>query len=656
MAEPCRWLAARPAMLFAVLWAVDALWFPYEHWVHDSRLYGLQVLNRISGGAFSGDLFLRYGSQDQYSPFSMLVAPLAGLIGLERSFFLLFLIFNALFVLAIMKLVRTLIDDEVSATLALLVLAMSPLHYAGQTVFQVQENFFTARTIAYGLGILGIERFCRRRYGTGLMYAAGATAIHPLMGFGVLAVGVGSAALDRLPRRAAWWFFATAAAAVLLVIALPPLGTRVFGTMDSEWLENVRATAALNFPDLWLRVDWLSILASFAIVTWAAVLMMRESPERARVLLLAIVLGAVGVVATIVAARVPYRLLLQAQPYRALWIVQVLAIPLSISLACRLWQRSTLTTALACLLGGFLVFPNLVTFELIFVAFAFCALVVLYNLPGRPQAPAGWLVRSVIAAFLIGMLAAGIVKAIIVVMAARDRSSVPDPVVYGPLDPMVYGLFFATSLGLIFWLGMVLWCLRIAMRTPKARQALTVACLVLALLIHAAGGIVVRSHGYRNWMQPSDSPYAFIRGYFEQRGPTVGPLTVYDGAVINVGFVWFDLGAKSYFNLAQLVGSIFSRETAVEARRRADIVRPFEIQRFASFAPRFMPGDRLIYQALFNPSEAVPPSISDLRRVCAEPEGVDVAILREGFDHLAAAGDGRVFIYECAQVRARVES
>lgn len=656
MAGPCRWLAARPVTLFAVLWAVDALWFPYEHWVHDSRLYGLQVLNRISGGAFSGDLFLRYGSQDQYSPFSMLVAPLSGLLGLERSFFLLFLIFNALFVLAIMKLVRTLIADEVSATLALLVLAMSPLHYAGQTVFQVQENFFTARTIAYALGILGIERFCRRRYGTGLMYATGATAIHPLMGFGVLAVGIGCAALDRLPRRAAWWFFATAAAAVFLVIAFPPLGTSVFGTMDGDWLENVRATAPLNFPDLWLRVDWLGILASFAIVTWAAVLMMRESPERARVLLLTVVLGAVGVVATIVAARVPYRLLLQAQPYRALWIVQVLAIPLSISLACRLWQRSTLATALACLLGGFLVFPNLVALELIVVALVFCALVVLHNLPGRRQAPEGWLARSLIAAFLVGMLVVGIVKAIIVVLAARDRSAVLDPVVYGPLDPILFGLFFATNLGLIFWLGVVLWCLHIAMRKLKGEHALTLACLVLALSIHAAGGIVVRSHGYRSWVEPPDSPHAFIRGYFEQRGLTAQPLTVYDGALISVGFVWFDLGAKSYFNLAQLVGSIFSRETAAEARRRADIVRPFEIQRFAPFAPRFMPADRLIYQALFTPSEAVPPSISDLRRVCDEREGVDVAILREDFAHLAAAGDGRVFIYECAHVRARTES
>ena len=49
--------------------------------------------------------------------------------------------------------------------------------------------------------------------------------------------------------------------------------------------------------------------------------------------------------------------------------------------------------------------------------------------------------------------------------------------------------------------------------------------------------------------------------------------------------------------------------------------------------------------------EAAPPSVSDLRRIYDGREGVYVAILRNDLARPAAA-DGRVFIYECAGVRA----
>src|SRR6476660_6630176 len=63
-------LAVRPALLFAVLWALNAIKFPYGGLIHDARLYGLQAQNHASGGAYSRDLFLRFGSQDQFTPFS----------------------------------------------------------------------------------------------------------------------------------------------------------------------------------------------------------------------------------------------------------------------------------------------------------------------------------------------------------------------------------------------------------------------------------------------------------------------------------------------------------------------------------------------------------------------------------------------------------
>src|SRR5262249_880387 len=142
----------------AILWAVSALNAPYVHWAHDSKLYGLLVLNRVSGGAFSSDLFLRFGSQDTYAPFSRLAAPLARVLGIDWTFFLLFLLCDALFVYATLRLVRALIPDEVASTLALLVMVVLPLPYGGLHVFRVHEWFFTPRIPACAVGFLALEQ------------------------------------------------------------------------------------------------------------------------------------------------------------------------------------------------------------------------------------------------------------------------------------------------------------------------------------------------------------------------------------------------------------------------------------------------------------------------------------------------------------------
>ena len=63
-------ICTHPVCLWAALIFVNAIALPYRGLVHDARLYGVQVLHRITNGEFSDDLYLRYGSQDAYSLFS----------------------------------------------------------------------------------------------------------------------------------------------------------------------------------------------------------------------------------------------------------------------------------------------------------------------------------------------------------------------------------------------------------------------------------------------------------------------------------------------------------------------------------------------------------------------------------------------------------
>src|SRR5262245_37757662 len=107
-----RALAARPWTLFFTLLAVNALAMPYAGLVHDARLYSLQALNRVSAGAYADDLFLRYGSQDQYSLFPPLSAFAVGWLGVQPAFFLLYLAGNALLLWGMMRLVQRLIEDR----------------------------------------------------------------------------------------------------------------------------------------------------------------------------------------------------------------------------------------------------------------------------------------------------------------------------------------------------------------------------------------------------------------------------------------------------------------------------------------------------------------------------------------------------------------
>src|SRR6185369_14519371 len=99
------------------------------------------------------------------------------------------------------------------------------------------------------------------------------------------------------------------------VLAYRPLGARVFGVMDAEWLQFVERATPYNFPIAWTAADWANVAISLGVATTAGLWMMRESPPRARLLLLTAGVGIVGLAVAGVAVYGSYRILLQGQPY-----------------------------------------------------------------------------------------------------------------------------------------------------------------------------------------------------------------------------------------------------------------------------------------------------------------------------------------------------
>jgi hypothetical protein len=638
-------LAARPGCLLALLLALNALARPYANLAHDARLYSVQVLNQLEDGAYNDDLFLRYGSQDQFSVFSRMVAPLVGAVGLQTAFFLLYVLFTTLFYFALIRLVLALIPDRVVAVLALVYMAVASLPFGGLNVFIVQESFLTPRILANALVLLALERVIKDRFAVALALLVPALLMHPLMAFGGLLIWVGCLAAARLNGRLLAALLVAGTGIAVTVVACEPLGVAIFGRMDSEWREMVRDASAYNFPSEWSGNDWINLAVSLAVPVWALVGLPKLDIRRRRLIAVALVVGAAGMCGTALGAQLPYALLFQGQPYRALWILKVLQVPLGFWLI-RHWAGATAWQRRLVALGLLFYFSVTVTLgvELLLPIFVLAILLVRAwalgeDLQSRQRAWRLGAISIVVAA----LLWTGFKWFLLVLF--RDQ-------LFYRLDALEYTQKFIDHLGPCVWLLAALF-LAVPLGRLRVRGAALAATLAVVALAYQGGLFVVtNASAYRVAHTRHGADVAFARDYLTQRKLAGSQLPTVYSDWGRVDYVWVDLHTKSYFDWAQVVGVLFNRHTAAEGRRRAALVSRFEMERFREDA-QFIPDKfKEALQRLFQEDlDAPAPTVDDIARLCNEP-GLDYLILKQEFPGLVATGNGRVFIYECRQVRA----
>ena len=331
-------LAASPAALVCVLLAANALALPYAGFSHDARLYASQVVERARPGSFADDLYLRYGSQDKYSVFTLLVAPLASALGLAPTFFLVYLASKALCFYGAVRLVRALVPEGRAAVLGLLYNAVIPLPFGGNEIIHLNEPFLTPRVAACGLVFLGLERMLAGRPVRSLVVLAAALLVHPLMAFVGFLVFALWWALTRLSRRQLVVAAVTVCALAAAVVGYEPLGRKVFGHMDDAWRDVIFEVCFFIRPQAWAVSDWLRLACAVPVV---AALAWGAEPGRATFLRAVLAAAVAGMIGTLVAAHSHYLLLIQASPYRTLWLLEFLAPPLAFGAAVRLWRRDT---------------------------------------------------------------------------------------------------------------------------------------------------------------------------------------------------------------------------------------------------------------------------------------------------------------------------
>lgn len=639
-------LIGSPTTLFVTLMLISAIFRPYVGIQHDARLYALQTVHHLEPERYQDDLFLNYGSQDRYSLFSPIVCPLVKALGADQAFFWLYLGGNACWLFAVQRFVTTLMRGRLVVWGALIYLAVNPLPFGGYATFHVNENFLTPRLWAVALVVLGLESLLRERRVAALGWISIAMLLHPIMGFPGLCVWLCWQLRQILSAESFIRLLVAGAAIIVGVLAYEPLGVAIFGYMDVQWRAYVTDANCYCIPSRWPLADWLHIAGAFTIVATGRLYSARSFTGR-RMLETVLLLAGVGLAIGVAAPFFPYKLLFQGQAYRAIWLLQLIHIPILFSLLRHGLKGQLSPTGQIATVAGLSLFAAAMMTVGQFMA-AVLAVTAIFSWrecsrqPDRRRARQ-WRTRAWLACVLSASLVALPFAGMIPNLHAHGISVAQIMLVPQLIGPVAtWAAAIAFILFIQHQLGRGSLYRRIALGGCLAVQT----CFFLA-----PGGSPLELLGIdeaadlrlvKSYLSQSDSPRDAAPVLYWPCGP--------------LDAIWLDLQCKSYYSIAQTAGNMFNRDTAVEGYRRMRLVRDFELDVRRPWLPRCQEIIRSDTERLLGkPIESAPPTLDTLLRLCQD-EPVDLLVLPTRFDGWYSATNGHVFIYDAHFIRSQLNS
>ena len=625
-----RRLAARPALLWALALLGNAAWMPYVGVRHDAPLYAAQAV-QAADGRFADDLFFAYGSQLQYSLTPQLLAAAYETFGLDWAFFLGYLASAAALIAGLTAFLRRLLGPTEVLPLAVLWCACTPLPCGYGTILHVNEPFLTARPLAAALGLFALERLLAGRWLGFAALTAVALAIHPLIATPVGLIGV-AYTVARLGRRG-WMLVGLATALGLAVLAVLAVPAALFGAMGETWRGQVVAVMGYTRPLNWDATDFQRLaVAAAAVVAFAR---LKPRTPAATLTASALLVAAVGVVLASYAAGFEARLLFQGQPYRWVWVLEVLAGPLALAAAAQLWPAGDARTRWACLLAVVAAagFPLLDRPSLVL---GLAAAGVVGFVAWRFAGCAAW--PTAFAAAAAALLVADALRLSFIV-----RAAVVMPFAQSP-EFEAWVLIAGATVGPLLRVASV-FALGLALRRVRPDAGLALGLAAAALVTQLAFWQVSRSEWAERRFQTDAPDMRFVEAYLQRPapGPSVGRRTTVYFPAARPKWLWFDLNCDGYFMLAQCSGITFSADGSAECIRRGHLVLPFELA---------LADDRSRWAPFFaGVAPHTVPTQADFDALAAEP-AVDLLVLRQEFPGYAAT-NGRVFVYDLRGSRRR---
>ncbi len=624
-ASPLRSSAAdeRPArFLHALTWAslIIALFMlgrGYFGFVHDNILYLAQALARLEPEIYKGDIYLAWGSQDNFTAFSPVYAWLIANFGLQTANMALVCAALALFLSGSFIFVRAWVPEG-SRGLSMLFIVSSNALYGSGFIFKMGEQFATPRPFVEGAVLLAAAMLVSGRKAGALAIVLAGGLLHPLVALSGLLFGWLYLLLE--DRRWGW----------LLALGVLPLAAGFAGvapfdqllqTFDSEWLDSLFSGNQHVFVTQWQIYDW-------SLVAWdLSILFMAVSLSEGRVRQVgraALVLAGVSLGVTLVGADLLRNVLItNLQIWRGMWIVHWIALAMLPFLLQRMWmERDSRLVAGMALFGFFLRgLP----------AGLFSSLMSLALFAGRRGTIlSAWLQNLALCALGAGAF----VHWLVIADRARDRA--PDLA----LEPGSY--FAVEALTKPFPLVVLAVAVLIFLIRPGFSRVAALAALALLVVAIAvwdrrpalkryAETTPLGTHPFSRYVRPDQE----VLWYEEPSSP------------------WVLMQRRSYLSSGQAAGQMFNRETAMRLRERRRALNALEFQEgFCQF---------------MNKGNATEDSCQDdvqpLVDACHDAKDLDFIVLQSRRGNVAvaawtppveyAAYRPTYYLYDCKQLTGR---
>lgn len=625
-----RWGWRESLLVLALL----AVWLAVRPWSgiwHDGRLYAAQAMHLLYPEQFQNDLFFMFGSQDQFTLFSPLYSAAIQAFGLDGGSLLLQVVGSALWLGGACYLLSTFLRGPL-LWVALAWLLLLPTDYDPVKSFSLAEPYLTPRIFAEALSMLAIACLLRGKRLWPAFFMTLSLVLHPLMTMAALLFCVLYLASGGMRQALPLLAAGVIAAAAGIALDLLPY-QRLLQAMDAAWYAEVTRSIMVTW-DSWSFGEMASrTTVAFSLVLTAAWL---SAGWRARFYYCVALVGGLGLLASWLGTSVCHNLLLlQIQPWRALWLVQLVAVLAMGWLLAAFWHRGRVFQFLlaAIMLGVFArdSIGGLVTLA------AGAALCWLVSQPA-PK-PVSNRTYGLLCCLLLAMLS--------IWLAQVDAQAT------GPLGVRHWnyavdvgtGLVWGLSLlrlggGAVLGLALMLGIWHFAGRRSAIGWALAAGTALLAV----TGALWLRQGYSAHQLKISAEGERAVQAAFV---PLIAPqATVYWENELRAS--WFVLQRSSYASVAQTFGMVFNRGNALEGARRLR-----RLERLG--APDVVLGkDREDTQRRLAAMKQ--PGSEELAYACADV-ALDFVVLTQKMGALAVAqaddpAFGRsYFLYDCARLR-----
>jgi hypothetical protein len=598
----------------------------YHGLTGDGQIYAFQAFARLHP-QFAADLYLQNTSQDQFTLFSPLYSWCIAVFGLEDAARLLTLLFTLWFLAGAWSFAAAVTGRD-AAWLAIAFLLIVAGDFGGSGVFRILDPFLTARLPAEALVIVALACYVHGMKRLSALLAFGTLFIHPLMALPGLLLIV----CLWLPVRVSiiggvGGVFATLA--IALVAVNLPTAQHMLTVIDAPWLEVVRERSQFLFLQLWSNHDWDINAQPFISLGFTAVAV---AEERIRKLCAAAALvGTAGLAVAFIGGLIgPVAILVQGQPWRWVWIAVFIGAVLVPFTALQVSRDQKCGPLCALLLVSSWTLPGIDG----------TACVVLASIL--------WLARERVGSLPVTYfrwVSAALAVAIVVWILTKCwtiLSPPTSPSVRAPLGAVQVQNIFALKvpavlLGALVWLGI------------RANRTAWVPTFLSALL--AAVSVLIFPAAFKQ--SRTLVAAADIHEFADWANAIPPTSTVLVAPPRDVGaFVWFTLGRPNYLAVDQSSGVVFSRSTALEVRRRSEVLVPLmdpnwkiltRLRAKPGLGPKNEPATR-------------PLTPKNLIQVCADLQlGFVISQDKVGFDplrheHAGAWKDWN--LYDCRKVRS----